>query len=156
MRRYEIKSLCLCYYNFFDRLYRKSSGEYKPGCCRRLCGTSQNRYHDDCGNRHNRLSLSSSAQIFLSGNANAGNIFWQTAEGATLGTNSRFVGNILTLTDVAMQTDASMVGRFLAQTAVTFESNDVTVVPEPASYAALLGLGALSLVAIRRRIKKTV
>jgi len=104
----------------------------------------------------NRLSLASSAQIFLSGNANVANIFWQTAEGATLGTNSHFEGTILTQTDIAMQTDASMVGRLLAQTAVTFESNNLTVVPEPSSYAALLGLGALSLVAFRRRMKEKV
>jgi hypothetical protein len=102
----------------------------------------------------NRLTLASSAQIILSGNANPSNIFWQTAEGATIGTNAHFIGTILTMTDVAMQTDASMVGRFLAQTAVTLDSNDLTVVPEPATYAALFGLGALVLVAIRRRAKK--
>lgn len=99
----------------------------------------------------NRLSLSTGAQIFLSGNANPSNIFWQTGEGATLGTNSHFVGTILTATDIALQTDASMIGRMLAQTAVTLESNDITVVPEPGSYATLLGLGALSLILLRRQ-----
>jgi hypothetical protein len=99
-----------------------------------------------------RLTLANSAQILLSGNANAANIFWQTAEGATIGTNAHFVGTILTMTDVAMQTDASMVGRFLAQTAVTLDSNDITVVPEPATYAIFFGLGALILVVIRRRL----
>ncbi len=102
----------------------------------------------------NRLTIANSAQIILSGNANASNIFWQTAEGATLGTNSHFIGTILTMTDVAMQTDASMVGRFLAQTAVTLDSNDITVVPEPASYAAFIGLAALALVVIRRRTRE--
>ncbi len=102
----------------------------------------------------NRLSLSSDAQIFLSGNANPANIFWQTAGGATLGTNSQFIGTILTSTDVAVQTGASMVGRMLAQTAVTLESNNVTVVPEPGSYATLFGVGALTLVLLRRRRKQ--
>ena len=47
-----------------------------------------------------------------------------------------------------------MVGRMLAQTAVTLESNNVTVVPEPGSYATLFGLGALTLVLLRRRRKQ--
>ena len=102
----------------------------------------------------NRLSLSSNAQIFLSGNANPSNIFWQTAGGATLGTNSHFIGTILTATDVAIQTDASALGRMLAQTAVTLQSNDITMVPEPVSYATLFGLGALTLVLLRRRRKQ--
>lgn len=58
------------------------------------------------------------------------------------------------MTDVAVKTDASIIGRLLAQTAVTLESNSVTIVPEPATYAALFGLGALTLVVIRRRMKK--
>lgn len=102
----------------------------------------------------NRLSLNTGAQIFLSGNANPANIFWQTVEGATIGTNAHFVGNILTQADIALQTGASALGRLLAQTAVTFDSNEVTIVPESSSYAALLGLGALSLVGIRRRVKQ--
>jgi hypothetical protein len=101
----------------------------------------------------NRLTLASSAQILLAGNANPNNIVWQTAEGVTIGTNAQFQGNVLTMTDIAVLTDASVVGRLLAQTAVTLQSNDVTIVPEPATYAALLGFGILCLVIIRRRMK---
>ncbi len=100
----------------------------------------------------NRLTLASAAEILLSGNANPANIFWQTAEGATLGTNSHFIGTILTMTDIAVQTDASVLGHLLAQTAVTLDSNAITVIPEPSTYVALFGLGALTLVIIRRRI----
>lgn len=59
----------------------------------------------------NRLNVSSGAQIILSGGANPANIFWQTAEGATIGTNSHFTGTLLTMTDVAVQTNASLVTR---------------------------------------------
>ena len=98
----------------------------------------------------NRLTLSNAAEIVLSGNANPANIFWQTAEGATFGTSSHFVGNMLTATDVEVQTNATMIARLLAQTAVTLDSNDITVIPEPAT-AALLGLGATVLLFARRR-----
>jgi hypothetical protein len=101
----------------------------------------------------NRLTLASSAQILLAGGANPNNIVWQTAEGVTIGTNAQFQGNILTMTDIAVLTDATIVGRLLAQTAVTLQSNDITIVPEPATYAVLLGFGTLCLVIIRRRMK---
>lgn len=41
-----------------------------------------------------------------------------------------------------------------AQTAVTLDSNDLTVIPEPSTYAAFFGLGALALAVIRRRMKQ--
>ncbi len=103
----------------------------------------------------NRLTLSSGAQVILEGNANAANIFWQTAEGATLGTNSHFIGTILTAEDIAVQTNASVLGHLLAQTAVTMDSNAITVIPEPTVYAGLFGVCALAVTAIRRRMKKS-
>lgn len=102
----------------------------------------------------NRLNLATDAKIFLAGGAQADNIFWQTAEGATLGVRSHFEGNLLTMTDVAAQTDATMNARLLAQTGVTLDSNDLTVIPEPSTYAAIFGFGALAFVIIRRRMKK--
>lgn len=102
----------------------------------------------------NRLTLTNGSEILLTGGANPANIFWQTAEGATLGTDSYFAGTILTMTDVAAQTGAAMNARLLAQTAVTLQSNDITIIPEPSTYAALFGLGALTLAVIRRRRAK--
>ncbi len=100
----------------------------------------------------NRLNLANDADIFLSDGAMAQNIFWQTAEGATLGTNSHFEGILLTATDIAVQTGASVNGNLYAQTAVTLDSNSITqVVPEPTSAALFAGAGAFLLYLRRRR-----
>ena len=71
------------------------------------------------------LTLSSSVKVLLSGGAQAKNVFWQLAGIATLGTTSHFEGNILSKTQVVMQTGASMNGRALAQTQVTLDHNVV-------------------------------
>lgn len=75
------------------------------------------------------LNEASAINVTLAGGAQAKNIFWQVAGSATLGTNSHFEGAILSKTLIAMNTDASINGRLLAQTAVTLQMNTVT---EPA------------------------
>ena len=56
------------------------------------------------------------------------NVFWRVGSSATLGTTTTFVGNILALTDITLQTSASLSGRALAQTGtVTLASNTVSV-----------------------------
>jgi len=72
------------------------------------------------------LFLANGKKITLTGGAQAKNIFWQVAEGVTLGTTSQFKGIILGKTLIALQTGASINGRLLAQTAVTLEMNSVT------------------------------
>jgi len=55
------------------------------------------------------------------------NVFWQVGSSATLGTTTTFVGNILALTDITLQTGASLSGRALAQTGmVSLDSNTIT------------------------------
>jgi len=55
------------------------------------------------------------------------NVFWQVGSSATLGTTTTFVGNILALTSITLQTNASLSGRALAQTGtVSLDSNNVT------------------------------
>ncbi|MDB5227385.1 MAG: hypothetical protein JWN78_1578 [Bacteroidota bacterium] len=72
------------------------------------------------------LTMSSDVKIFLSGGAQAKNIYWQTAGAVTLGTSSHFEGTILGKTGINLQTGASVNGRLLAQTAVTLQMNTVT------------------------------
>ena len=71
------------------------------------------------------LNVSSNVIITLSGGIQAKNIFWQTTGAVTLGTSSQFKGNILGKTNIAVQTSASVIGRLLAQTAVTLQKNAV-------------------------------
>lgn len=98
----------------------------------------------------NRLILENGSGIILTGGAQAQNIFWQTAEGATLGTGSHFEGILLTATDIAVQTGASVNGNLYAQTAVTLQGNSITqAVPEPAAAMLFLG-GTVLCVGLRR------
>jgi hypothetical protein len=97
------------------------------------------------------LFLENGGNIVLTGGAQVQNIFWQTAGGATLGTDSHFEGILLTATDIAVQTDASVNGNLYAQTAITLDSNSIVqAVPEPSSLVLLTG-GAMALFAVRRR-----
>ena len=72
------------------------------------------------------LTVANGAIVTLTGGAQASNIFWQVAGQATLGTTSQMKGIILCQTAIVMQTGATLVGRALAQTAVTLDSNAVT------------------------------
>ncbi|MEJ0017635.1 MAG: ice-binding family protein [Acetobacteraceae bacterium] len=74
------------------------------------------------------------------------NIFWKVGSSATLGTNTDFLGNILALTSITLNTGASIsCGRALARNgSVTLDDNDIsacptsTAVPEPSTLMALL------------------
>jgi len=77
------------------------------------------------------FNLSSATKIILAGGAQAKNIFWQISGAVTLGTYSHFEGNIIGKTNIAMQTEASINGRMLAQTAVTLQMNDVNGLVPP-------------------------
>jgi hypothetical protein len=71
------------------------------------------------------LGIDSGKNIILAGGALPQNIFWQVAGAVTLGTGSHFEGNILAKTNIAMQTEATLNGRALAQTAVTLNANTI-------------------------------
>lgn len=73
------------------------------------------------------LTVGSGAVVTLSNGCQASNIFWQVGGQATLGTTSVFNGNILSKTLIAMQTGAALCGRTLAQTAVTLDSNHISI-----------------------------
>jgi hypothetical protein len=73
------------------------------------------------------LTVSSAANIILSGGAQANNIFWVVAGQTTIGTTAVFNGNILDQTAIVLNTGATLNGRALAQTAVTLDSNSVII-----------------------------
>jgi len=69
------------------------------------------------------LTMGSGAHVVLSGGALAGNVFWQVAGGATIGTTAHVEGTVLSATAVTLQSGATVNGRLLAQTNVTLISN---------------------------------
>ncbi|MBP2282288.1 hypothetical protein H4V97_000606 [Flavobacterium sp. CG_23.5] len=72
------------------------------------------------------LKLSSAVRMTLTGGAQAKNIFWVVSDAVTCGTTSHFEGNILGMTGINLQTEATINGRMMAQTAVTLQMNSVT------------------------------
>lgn len=72
------------------------------------------------------LKLSSAVRMTLTGGVQAKNIFWVVSDAVTCGTTSHFEGNILGMTGINLQTEATINGRLLAQTAVTLQMNAVT------------------------------
>ncbi|MBT2498341.1 DUF3494 domain-containing protein, partial [Agromyces sp. ISL-38] len=62
--------------------------------------------------------------VALINGALACNVFWQVGSSATLGTSSEFVGTIMALSSITVNTGAVVEGRALARTgAVTLDSN---------------------------------
>lgn len=72
------------------------------------------------------LTVSSDVNLTLIGGAQASNVFWQVGGSATIGTNAHFEGIILSQTSIHLQTGASLIGKLLAQTAVTLDQNIIT------------------------------
>jgi hypothetical protein len=74
-----------------------------------------------------KLTTSSGASVRMINGASPCNVFWQVGSSATIGTNTAFVGNILALTSISLQTGASLAGRALARNgAVTLDDNQIT------------------------------
>jgi hypothetical protein len=88
------------------------------------------------------LTTASSSSIALTNGAAACGVWWQVTSSAIIGTSTAMVGNILALTSITMNTNATLNGRALARNAlVSLDSNTVTAcsggpapaVPPPAA-----------------------
>ncbi|MEO6061889.1 MAG: ice-binding family protein [Thermoflexales bacterium] len=67
------------------------------------------------------------ATVVVTNGGTACNVWWQVGSSATLGSGTKFVGNIMALTSISLGTGASLNGRALAQTgAVTLDNNNIT------------------------------
>jgi hypothetical protein len=74
------------------------------------------------------LVTASGASVVLENGAQACNVFWQVGSSATLGSTTSFVGTILALASVTLNSGASVDGRVFAQTgAVTLNDNVISV-----------------------------
>ncbi len=73
------------------------------------------------------FTTASSTSVVLIGAAQACNVFWQVGSSATLGTNNAFVGTIMALTSISLNTGTTVQGRALARNgAVTLDNNVFT------------------------------
>ena len=74
------------------------------------------------------LTSASNASVLLINGASPCNVAWQVGSSATIGTGTNFVGDILALASITLNTNATLSGRALAQTgAVTMDSNNVAI-----------------------------
>ena len=73
------------------------------------------------------LITASNSTVALIGGATACQVYWQVGSSATLGTGTNFVGTVMALTSITMQTGANLQGRALARNgAVTLDTNTIT------------------------------
>jgi hypothetical protein len=109
------------------------------------------------------LTTASSSSVIFSSTLNDPNVFWEVGSSATLGTTTKFEGNIIALTSITLNTGASIgCGSALAiNGAVTLDNNTIgggcssakSTVPEPGTMG-LLGTGLAFLVGtVRRKLR---
>ncbi|MEO8084960.1 MAG: ice-binding family protein, partial [Ardenticatenales bacterium] len=73
------------------------------------------------------LTTASASSVLVINGGQDCNVFWQVGSSATLGTTTSFIGNLLALTSITLNTGATVSGRALARTgAVTLDSNTIT------------------------------
>jgi MYXO-CTERM domain-containing protein len=74
------------------------------------------------------LTTASNASVSVINGGTDCNVFWKVGSSATVGTNTVFVGSVLALTSISLQTGASVSGRVLARNgAVTMDTNHVAL-----------------------------
>lgn len=99
------------------------------------------------------LTTASASVVRLINGADACNVYWQVGSSATIGTSTVFMGTILALASITMNTGATILdGRAIALTgAVTLDSNTITTDCIPAPTSAALALIGIGLAATSRR-----
>jgi hypothetical protein len=74
------------------------------------------------------LTQETATHVYLDGDAQAKNVFWQVGgvDGVTLNTDAAFNGIVMAEKTIAVRTGATVNGRLLSQTEVTLQQNTVT------------------------------
>jgi hypothetical protein len=74
------------------------------------------------------ITTASDSTVALINGAQRCEVFWQVGSSATLGTGTNFIGTVIALTSITLDTNAKLSGRALARNgAVTLDSNTVSV-----------------------------
>jgi len=72
------------------------------------------------------LTTATNSSVVMINGGSPCNVFWQIGSSATLNTTTRFIGSLLALTSISLNTGATVSGRALAQNgAVTMDSNTI-------------------------------
>jgi len=79
------------------------------------------------------LITASSSTVSLTNGAQACNVFWQVGSSATLGTGSVFVGNVMALTSITVNSAVTVQGRALARNGAVTLDDDTFVKPSCAT-----------------------
>jgi uncharacterized repeat protein (TIGR01451 family) len=83
------------------------------------------------------LTTASNSSVNIINGGSSCNVFWQIGSSATLGTTTSFMGNILALASITLNTGATLSGSALAQNgAVTLDDNSVSVAQCNVSFVA--------------------
>jgi len=73
------------------------------------------------------LKAESGSKILLRNGARSCNVFWQVGSSTTIGTNASFIGTVMSMQSITLNTGAKVVGRALARNgAVTLDRNTIT------------------------------
>jgi len=73
------------------------------------------------------LTTATNSSVGMRSGAHGYNVFWQVGSAATLGTGTKFVGNILAYSSITMNTASNLSGRALAREGVTMDNNNIQV-----------------------------
>jgi hypothetical protein len=72
------------------------------------------------------LTTASGSSVLLINGGNPCGVAWQIGSSATLGTTTSFIGNLIALTSITLNTGANIIGRALARNgAVTLDTNNI-------------------------------
>ncbi|MEO6974317.1 MAG: ice-binding family protein [Gallionella sp.] len=72
------------------------------------------------------LTQAANTQVTLTGGALPQDVFWQVAGAVSIGAGAHMEGNILSASNIAMVTGATLKGRLYAKTGVAMDANTVT------------------------------
>jgi hypothetical protein len=101
------------------------------------------------------LTTASASSVAMINGGNPCLVAWQIGSSATLGTTTSFIGNLIALSSISLNTGANIIGRALARNgAVTLDTNNISMascgvglppVPALSTWAVIVLVGLLAL-----------